>query len=168
MAGRDELRALGADLKRAGGGIREKTAKAVREPTKGIYDTIRRAILDADLSARRVGEPRFTSLRASKGVHRPTASALSWKVSTSSDGARAELNFNPAKMPPRIRALFAYWVGQKVRLRHPVMGHRKGRWVSQRIPNVWATADDLIPRARRNVAAAMDETAATIAGRGRR
>lgn len=166
-AGRDPLRALGADLKRAGGGIRPKATKAIREPTKKIHDTIRAAILGADLSARRVGEPRFTDHRVSRGVRRPTASALTWKVSTSSDGARAEIEFNPAKMPPRIRALFAYWVGQKRRLRHPVMGHRSGRWVSQKIPNVWAKADDLIPQARRNVAAAMDETAAEIAGKKR-
>lgn len=166
-AGREPLLALGADLKGAGGGIRAKVAKAVREPTKSIYDTIRDAILGADLSARRVGEPTFTLVRVSKGVRKPTASALTWKVSTSSDGARAEIDFNPAKMPPRIRALFAYWVGQKTRLRHPVMGHRGGRWVSQKIPNVWAKADSLIPEARRKVAAAMDETAAEIAGRKR-
>lgn len=171
-AGWNELRALGKDLKRAGAGMRPKVTKAIREPTKEIHDTIRAAILGADMSARRTrSKHTFTAVIPSQGVKKPTANALSWKVSTSSDGARADIDFNPQRMPLRIRQLFAYWVGQLKRLRHPIMGKNPdGSWrggVGQSIPNVWAKVDALIPKARRAVAAAMDETAAEIAGRKR-
>lgn len=167
---RGGLAALGADLTRAGQGLRPGVAKAVRQPTKGVHDEVRQRILGADLAGIRTRSPhRFTAVIPSKGVRKPTARALDWKVSTSSDGARAEVTFSAGKIAPRIQALFPYWVGQKRRLRHPIMGKtRGGAWrggAGQRIPNVWKAVDELGPKAQREVAKVMDETAAIIAGR---
>jgi hypothetical protein len=168
---RGALTALGADLTRAGGGLRQKVAPAIKQPTKDVHDAVRTAILGADLSGIRTGrQPRFTAHIVSRGVRRPTAKALSWKVSTSAGGAQAEVMFSGAKVPERIQALFPYWVGQKRRLRHPIMGKtRGGAWrggAGQRIPNVWKAVDELGPKAQAAVAKVMDETAATIAGKG--
>lgn len=167
VAGGAQFDKLAADLRRAGGQLRPNLTAKLRGPTKAIYDEVRGRILDAQLPARRTRRtPLFTETFASKGLRRPTAAALEWKVTTSAAGPRATITFYPAKVPVRIRALVPYWLGQKRRLRHPIMGRRKGSWVSQTIPNVWDRAKQLAPAAQKAAAKAVDETAAIIAGRG--
>lgn len=167
VAGGPGFDKLAVDLRRASKGLRPKLTARLREPTKAIHDDVRGRILNAELPARRTrSTPQFTETIASKGVRRPTANALEWKVTTSAAGPTAVILFHPAKVPARIRALVPYWLGQKTRLRHPIMGQRKGSWVSQSIPNVWAPAKKLLPEAQKAAAKAVDETAAIIAGRG--
>lgn len=165
--GGNALDDIAARMRRCGDQLRPRTTEALRRPTKEVYDKIRGDILRADLSARRVGGRPFRGNLPKLPVRRPTAAALNWKVSTSAGGARAEVNFSASKLPARIRPLFPYWVGQKRRLRHPIMGKRKGRWVGQRIPNVWGASADYRERARRDVHDAIRETADILTGRGR-
>lgn len=165
--GGNALDDIAARMRRCGGQLRPRVTAALREPTKEVYDKIRRDILHADLSARRAGGRPFRANMPNLGVRRPTAAALNWKVSTSAGGARAEVTFSASKIPARIRPLFPYWVGQKRRLRHPVMGRRKGRWVGQKLPNVWGASADYREQARRDVHAAVRETADILTGRGR-
>lgn len=166
-AGGNALDDIAARMRRCGAELRPRTTAALRKPTKEVYDKIRGGVLGADLSARRVGGRPFRASMPSRGVRRPTAAALNWKVSTSAGGARAEVTFSASKIPARIRPLFPYWVGQKKRLRHPIMGRRKGRWVGQKIPNVWRSSEDLRDRAARDVHNAVRETADILTGRGR-
>jgi hypothetical protein len=167
VAGGPGFDRLAADLKRAKGQLRPKLTEQLRKPTKAIHDDVRSRILNAQLPARRArGTHRFVEVIPSKGLRRPTANALEWKVTTSAAGPRATITFYPNKVPARIRGLVPYWLGQKQRLRHPIMGHRKGSWVSQTIPNVWEPAKALLPEAQKAAARAVDEVADIIAGRG--
>ncbi len=165
--GGNALDDIASRMRRCGGDLRPRTTAALRRPTKEVYDKIRDDILDADLSARRVGRRTFRANMPNLGVRKPTARALTWKVSTSAGGARAEVNFSASKIPARIRPLFPYWTGQKRRLRHPIMGKRKGRWVGQKIPNVWRQSEDYREQARRDVHNAVRETADILTSRGR-
>jgi hypothetical protein len=61
-------------------------------------------------------------------------------------------------------ALFPYWIGQKDRLRHPVMGNR-AVWVGQRLPDVWSQIRRREHTFRRAAVRAVDKAADTIAGR---
>lgn len=172
LAGSKELGGLARDLKRAGGGLRPTLTAELRKPTKAMHDAVRQDILTADLSGRRYVRTkpgrvrRFprTGVGNTEPLRRPTAAALSWKVSTSAGNPRAVVEFNWSRMNPRIRPLFRYWVGQRTRLRHPVMGNRKV-WVGQRIPDVWQQTRKLAPEAQKAVARACDQTAAIIGGR---
>jgi hypothetical protein len=166
-AGGNALDNIASRMRRCGSELRPRTTAALRGPTKEVYDKIRGDILGADLSARRVGRRPFKASMPNRGVRRPTAAALNWKVSTSAGGARAEVTFSASKMPARIRPLFPYWVGQKRGLRHPIMGRRKGRWVGQNLPNVWGASADYREQARRDVHAAVRETADILTRGGR-
>jgi hypothetical protein len=171
LAGQSGLADLAKDLKRAGGSHRRRLAASLREPTEKIYEAVREDIHNANMSARRVrGARRFPNdIGRGNHVKKPTAAAVNWKVSTSAGNPRAEVTFNPNKVPARVRALFPYWVGQKTRLRHPIMGKaRDGSWrggVSQRLPDVWKQTRRYLPEAQRAVAKAVDDTAAIIGGR---
>lgn len=171
VGSRNALGDIASRMQRCAGELRPRTTAALRKPTKRVYDKIRTGILTADLSARRAGGPPFGATRPNLGVRKPTARALTWKVSTSAGGARAEVDFAASKIPARIRPLFPYWVGQKKRLRHPIMGKtRSGAWrggVSQKLPNVWAPASTLAPQARRDVHDAVREAADILTARGR-
>jgi hypothetical protein len=165
--GGNALDDIAARMRRCGGQLRPRATEALRRPTREVYDKIRGDILHADMSARRVGGRPFRANLPKLPVRRPTAAALNWKVSTAAGGARAEVTFSASKIPPRIRPLFPYWVGQKKRLRHPIMGRRKGRWVGQKIPNVWGRSEDLREQAARDIHTAVRETADILTGRGR-
>lgn len=169
--GGNALDDIASRMRRCGDDLRPRTTAALRRPTKEVYDKIRGDILSADLSARRAGGRPFRAHMPNLGVRRPTAAALNWKVSTSAGGARAEVTFSASKLPVRIRPLFPYWVGQKRRLRHPIMGkNRDGSWrggVSQKIPNVWRQSEDYREQARRDIHDAVRETADILTGRGR-
>lgn len=170
--GGNALDDIAARMRRCAGELRPRTTEALRRPTREVYDKIRRDILGADMSARRVGGRPFRGSGLPKSpVRRPTAAALNWKVSTAAGGARAEVTFSASKLPPRIRPLFPYWVGQKKRLRHPIMGkNRDGSWrggVSQKLPNVWGASADYREQARRDIHDAVRETADILTGRGR-
>lgn len=169
-AGGPKFDKVAADFKRAKGGLRAKLTAELRKPTKALHDDVRRRILNAELPARRTRSAhRFVEVIPSKGLRRPTANALDWKVTTSSAGPRAVITFYPAKVPLRIRKLVPYWLGQKHRLRHPIMGkNRDGSWrggVSQSIPDVWTPAKELAPEAQKAAARAVDDVADIMGGR---
>ena len=166
-SGGNALGDIASRMQRCAGDLRPRTTAALRRPTKEVYDKMRRDILGADMSARPVGRPPFRAHVPRHPVRRPTAAALKWKVSTAAGGARAEVTFSASRVPPRIRQLFPYWVGQKRRLRHPIMGHRKGRWVGQKIPNVWQRGEDYREQARRDIHTAVREAADILTARGR-
>jgi hypothetical protein len=162
VAGGEGFDRLAADLRRAGGQLRPRLTERLRKPTKAIYQEVERGILHGDLSGVRTRSPhRFTAHIPSLGVRRPTARALRWKVSTSSAGPTAQVTFTPGDVPERIRALVPYWLGQKTRLRHPIMGKtRGGKWrggAGQHIPNAW--------EAQKAAGQALDDIADIIAGR---
>lgn len=100
----------------------------------------------------------------SNHVRRPVLRGLDWKVSTSVGNPRAEVTWRPSKIPARVRPLLAYLTGQKLRLRHPIMGNRSA-WVSQRMPDAWDPTRKLIDGAQKAARAAIDHTAQIIAGR---
>lgn len=166
VAGQNQLGDLARDLRRAGGNLRPQLTAELRKQTKPIYDAVRQDILHADMRGRRRNpRRRFPDDVGQRGhVKRPTAAGLEWKVSTSVGNPRAEVTFRASKVPPRIRALIPYWLGQKKRLRHPVMGNRKV-WVSQSLPDVWAQTRKLLPAAQKAAQEAIDVTRAIIAGR---
>lgn len=158
---------LPADLRRAGRGLRPNLTERLRKPTRGIYQ----AVTDSVLSAALPGQPvpgrrrRFPPGRiASQGLRRPTARAVTWKVSTSAGNPTASVEFRRTKMPIRIQPLYPYWVGQKTGLRHPVMGNRNV-WAGQQVPNVWRQTRRLAPEAQVAVRAAIGDTADIVAGK---
>jgi hypothetical protein len=166
VAGQQQLGDLARDLRRAGKGLRPKLTAELKEQTKPIYDAVREDILHANMRARgRNPRRRFPDDVGQRGhVKRPTAAGLSWKVSTAVGNPRAEVVFQPSKVPGRIRALVPYWLGQRKRLRHPLMGNRKV-WISQSLPDVWKQTKELLPAAQKAAQAAIDETSDIIAGR---
>jgi hypothetical protein len=160
------LGTVAPDLKRAGGGLRAELTKELRPPTKGVYDAVRNEVLTGSMAGRRVpgARKRFpASVGAGNHVRRPALSGLSWKVSTSAGNPRAEVTWNPSAIAARIRALFPYLVGQKTRLRHPVI-HRSV-WVGQNMPNAWGPTRRLAAAAQQACGKALDTTAAIIGGR---
>lgn len=170
VAGGEGFDRLARDLTRAGKDLRPKLTERLRKPTKGVYQAVEREILHGDMSGiptRRL--PKFGADIASKGLRRPMARALRWKVSSSAAGPTAEVTFTPSDVPERIRALVPYLMGQKRRLRHPIMGkNRDGSWrggVGQRMPNAWEPTKRLAPDAQEAAGQALDDIAAIIAGR---
>ena len=166
------LRDLAQDLKRAGGGHRERVAHSLRKPTKAVFQAVEDRVLTGSMAGRPVpgAKKRFPGALG-RGIHvrRPVLRGLSWKVSTSAGNPRADITWNPARIVARVRALFPYLVRQKSRLRHPIMGKTAdGKWrggASQRMPDAWAPVRKLGPDAQKAVAHAVDQTAAIIAGR---
>lgn len=167
VGGGAKLNGLARDLRRAGGRLRPTLTKELREPTKGVHDAVRRDILTAELPGRPYAGRKRRFPRRWGGetpLRRPTAAAVDWKVSTSAGGARADVTFDPNRIPAHKRGLFAYWVGQKRRLRHPVMGNWTV-WVGQQIPDVWRQTRRLAPLAQKAAGKALDKTAAIINGK---
>jgi hypothetical protein len=166
LAGGDSLGSVARDLRRAGKGLRPTVAAKLRKPTERVYRVVYDSILTADLPGQRVRRAKrpFRGRVASQGLRRPTARALTWKVSTSAGNPTAHIEFRRTKMPIRIQPLYPYWVGQKTKLRHPVMGNRKV-WAGQTVPNVWQQTRRLAPAAQAAVRDAINETADIIAGR---
>lgn len=172
VAGGEGFTRLAADLTRAGKDLRPKLTERLKKPTKDIYQAVEDKILHGDMSGIRTrSRHRFTAHIPSRGVRRPTVRALRWKVSSSAAGPTAQVTFTPSDVPERIRALVPYFLGQKRRLRHPIMGKTStGAWrggAGQRIPNAWEPTKDLAPKAQEAAGQALDDIAAIIAGRNR-
>jgi hypothetical protein len=173
VAGGPKLQAVANDLRRAGGKLRPDLTAGLSKETKAIDDEVRRVLDTGSMAGRRVsGSRRFPSgVGTGNHVRGPAKRGLSWKVSSSAAGPRAEILWDPRKLPLRIQPLFAHLVGQKSRLRHPVMGKtRAGTWrggVGQNMPNAWQPVKKLLPRAQKAAAKAVDLCAARINGRKR-
>lgn len=170
VAGGEDFDRLARDLTRAGKDLRPKLTERLKKPTKDIYQAVEREILHGDMSGiptRRL--PPFGAHIASKGVRRPMVRALRWKVSSSSTGPVAVVTFTPSDVPERIRALVPYLLGQKRRLRHPIMGkNRDGSWrggAGQRMPNAWEPTKRMADEAQKAAGQALDDIANIIAGR---
>lgn len=170
VAGGEGFDRLAADLTRAGKDLRPKLTERLRKPTKDIYQAVEREFLRGDMAGIRTGRlPRFAATMRSQGLRRPMARALRWKVSSSSAGPIAVVTFTPSDVPERIQKLIPYLLGQKRRLRHPIMGKtRTGGWrggAGQRMPNAWEPTKRLAPEAQKAAGQALDDIAAIIAGR---
>lgn len=172
LAGDSGLKDLSRDLKRAGGGHRERVAQSLRKPTKTVFQAVEQRVLTGSMAGRPVpgAKRRFpSSLGRGNHVRRPVLRGLAWKVSTSAGNPRADITWNPGRIDGRVRKLFPYLVRQKSRLRHPIMGKTAdGKWrggASQRMPDAWSPVRKLAPEAQKAVAAAVDDTAAIIGGR---
>lgn len=166
VAGGSKLNDVSRDLRRAGGQLRPTLTKELRGPTKTIYAAVRAEVLTGSMAARRVpgARRRFpSSVGAGNHVRQPMLRGLDWKVSTSSGNPRAEITWKPGAIAVRVRALFPYLIGQKTRLRHPVI-HRS-TWVTQSMPNAWAPTKRLADAAQRAAGRALDRTAAIINGK---
>jgi hypothetical protein len=160
-----DLSDMASDLRRGRRNLPKAIVRELKKPAERVTKRIQKEVKVADMSARRVGEPQFRARMRSEGVKKPTAAALEWKVTAVGSGASVQISFRESKIPQRIRALFPYWVGKKTRLRHSIMGHRKGRWVQQNLPPVWHHSKELIPGAQFAVRKAVGETADIIGGR---
>jgi hypothetical protein len=173
VAGGAGLRDLAADLRRAGAGHRERVAQSLREPTKDIHDRVRAAVKAprAFRGYRVPGARRRVPSGLGRGNHlrAPLLRGLTWKVTTSAADPRAEIVWNPNRIDPRVRPVFAYVVRQKKFMRHPIFGKTDdGGWrggAAQDTPDAWKPARKLGDAAQRSVAKAVDETAAIINGR---
>lgn len=158
--------AAARDVRLAGNGMPRRLGQELRKPTKQVGETVRAAILGADMRARPVSgaAKRFPAgVGNSQPVKRPTAAAVKWSVRVAGN-PQAIVTFNPNRIPDRIQALFPYWVGQKKPLSHPLMGNRS-TWIRQQIPDVWARTRALVPLAQSAASRVLDDTADIIAGR---
>lgn len=173
VAGESNLRDLSRDLKRAGGGHRQRVAQSLREPTELIEKEIRAAVKapNAFRGYRVPGAERRVPAGLGRGNHvrAPLLRGLSSKVSTSAANPTAEILWNPNKIAVRVRQLFKYVVRQAKFLRHPIFGKNEdGSWrggASQNTPDAWKPVRKFGDKAQKAVAKAVDETAAIISGR---
>lgn len=167
VVGDKQLGRLADDYRRAGRRLGELNTE-VRKPTKAVGESVRDAILRADVSGqRKPSRPPFPASAGNKlPMKRPTALAVRWQVRTAGD-PQATITFDAARMPARIRQLFPYWTSALARYRrlsHPLMGNRNA-WFRQNIPNVWDKALKLGRELQKTAAKTLDDTAAIIGGR---
>jgi hypothetical protein len=157
--GRNTLDRTAVALRRAPGRLRSELTRGLRDASDPAVKALRRATETADVSGRRTSaKRRFTTPVRSRGLRRPMARAIEADISTSATGARADIRVRDGSVPPRIRRLVKYVLGDSKRWRHPVMG-RRSRWASQNAPNVWwRTLRPMLPRYNREVQAATNRT----------
>jgi hypothetical protein len=163
---RGRMEVLARDCRRAGNGLPRRVGRALRKPTKQLGEAVREAIMGADMRAGRVrgaAKPFPDDEGNRLPVKAPTAAAVKWSVRLGAS-PQAAILFNPNRIPGRVQPLFPYWVGQKKRLAHPLMG-RRSTWIRQQIPDVWKQTKLLLPLAQSATGRVLDETADIIAGR---
>jgi len=162
--GREDLPRVAAALDHAPNNLRRELVVALKAAARPAVRDVKAAIRAADVAGRRTGRGRpFRAAIPSRGLRAPMARAVDSQVSTLSSGARVDIVLKEERVPPRIRRVVKFVVGDAHRWRHPIMGkNRDGSWrgaASQNAPNVWwKTLRPHIPDFNREVARAVQRT----------
>lgn len=175
--GEEELDRIAGRLVRARGNVRAELAQGLRRAAKPAVEDLKRAIRTADVHGKKKpyrfrvvnGETKRKKIRRFTGrgvdtfpLRAPMARAVEAQISTGSDNPRVRIAMRTGSIPPRIRRVVKYVVGEAKRWRHPVMGNREV-WVSQNAPNVWEpVARRHLDDFRREVDSAIDRAARRI------
>jgi len=156
--GRNTIDQTARALRRAPGNLRRELKAGLEDAAKPAVTALRSATRTADVSGRRRGGRPFRAVIPSLGLRAPMARSIEADISTSTTGARVDIRAREGSIPPRIRRLVKYVLGDSRRWRHPVMGNRSA-WVSQNAPNVWwKTLKPFLPKFARSVAEATRRT----------
>jgi len=157
--GREDLPRVAAALDHAPNNLRRELVVALKAAARPAVRDLKAAIRAADVAGRRTGRGRpFRAAIPSRGLRAPMARAVDSQVSTLSSGARVDIVLKEERVPPRIRRVVKFVVGDAHRWRHPIMGRRRA-WASQNAPNVWwKTLRPHIPDFNREVARAVQRT----------